>query len=282
MTNTHSIVVDNTSGSISNQEKSEEELADESLIEIFDNEENAQKTSSVIASFVESYSCQKNTLALDVWLNQEFSKYPEIWANEDERQQATLEIIDTVQKNNDEKVDLYAHLDKGKSRESWLARKIEQGATAAGVVNTGQYAQQVDKILENANLEMLEMVSNKNLEDNPDLKISASRQLHGFIAESDLANQFNINAASSSSGLKAEVPKEITLNSPDILIKDGTGKVLEKIQVKLYQPNERGLANLKQDIKSHDYSNTTLVVNKEHVKELQKEFPDLKIDSHYE
>jgi hypothetical protein len=77
------------------------------------------------------------------------------------------------------------------------------------------------------------------------------------------------------------VPSVTTLDSPDIIIKNATGDVIEKIQVKLYDP-ENGLANLKQNIRSHEYSDTTLVVNKEHLAALQKEFPDLKITSEYQ
>jgi len=212
-------------------------LANETLIEIFDNEENAQKTSSVIASFVDSYSRQKNTLALDVWLNQEFAKYPEIWADENERQQATLEIIETVQKNNDEKVDLYAHLDKGKSRESWLAKKIEQGATAAGVVSVGQYAEQVDNVLKDANQSTWDTLTRK------DGLISQNVNLDGFIAEYHHASSFNIDAVAKGSPYRARVlePKlgdSYAKNSVDIGIYDAEGKLVRRYQAKYGADNK--------------------------------------------
>ena len=277
MTDKSPILIDNETGFIAD-ETNEENLANQAAEELFGNEENAQKTSGVIASFVDSYSRNKNTLPLDVWLEQEFSKYSHLWANDAERHAVVLEVIVTIQKNNEAKTDLYAHLDKGKSRESWLAKKIEQGASSAGIVNVGQYAQSIDDALEKSTDAMLKMIRTKGEAS----AISSSQNLHGFIAEADLANQFNINAASSGSSLKAETPSVTTLNSPDIIIKDAFGNELETIQVKLYKPDEVGLANLKQDIKNHDYSDTALVVNKEHVEALRKEFPDLKIDSQYE
>ena len=271
------ITIDNNTGNIFDESNPEQIIKD-----IFDNEDNAQKTSSLIAGFVESYSHHKNTLALDVWLEQEFANYPEVWASNEERHSTVLIIINTIEHNNATKADLYAHLDKGKSRESWLAKKIEQGASSAGVVDVGKYAQGIDKALENATEAMKTMIFNKTKNaENILAEISNAPHLHGFIAEADLANQFNINATTAGSTLKAEVPSVTTLNSPDILIKNATGDVIEKIQVKLYDP-VNGLANLKQNIRSHDYSDTTLVVNKEHLAALREEFPDLKIVSEYQ
>ena len=232
----HPVVIDNETGDILN----EEELANQAAADLFGNEENAQKTSGIISTFVDSYTRHKDSLTLDVWLDQEFSNYPNLWTNDAERHETALTVIKTVQEANDSKADLYAHLDKGKSKESWIAKKIEQGANAAGVVEVGKYAQGIDNALEAATDEMRDMILNNG----QDFVVSSARQLHGFIAEADLANQFNINATTSGSTLKAEVPSITTLNSPDILIKDAAGNVVESIQVKLYQPNETGLKAL--------------------------------------
>jgi hypothetical protein len=277
MTNSNSpVVIDNETGFILD-EATEDKLANQAAEDLFGNEENAQKTSGVISIFVDSYTRHKNTLPLDVWLNQEFANYPNLWANDAERFETAATIIKTVQEANDSKADLVAHLDKGKSRESWIAKKIEQGATSAGVVDVGRYAQGIDNALETATDEMRDMILNNG----QDFVVSGARQLHGFIAEADLANQFNINATTSGSTLKAEVPSITTLNSPDILIKDAVGNVVESIQIKLYQPNETGLKALAKNIETHDYGDSTIIVNKEHVEALRKKFPDLKIASEY-
>ncbi len=189
------VVIDNATGFIFD-DTNEEKLADQSAEELFDTEDNAQKTSVVIADFVASYSQHKNTIPLEEWLNQEFSNYPELWRDETERHETAQQIITSIQQANQAKADLYAHLDKGKSRESWLAKKIEQGASSAGVVDVGRYAQSIDEALEKATDTMKAMVFNKNLE------VSSSPQLHGFIAEAELANQFNINATTLGSTLR--------------------------------------------------------------------------------
>jgi len=130
------VVIDNATGFIFD-ETNEEKLADQSAEELFDTEDNAEKTSGVITDFVVSYSQHKNSQPFVQWLEQEFSNYPEIWRDDAERHETAQQIITSVQQANQAKADLVAHLDKGKSRESWLAKKIEQGASSAGVVDVG-------------------------------------------------------------------------------------------------------------------------------------------------
>ncbi len=286
---THPVVIDNATGQILADDEHGQTAAQttaeagQATAELFGSEDNVRKTTGVIAHFVESYSRNKNTLPLEVWLEQTFSEYPDIWADAAERRATALQIIEKIEQNNQIKADLYAHLDTGKSRESWLAKKIEQGASSGGVAEVGTYAQSIDAALETANKTMRYQVYNKALDSEGNPIVSGNWQLHGFIAEADLANQFNVNARTLGSTLTAEVPSVTTFNSPDIVIKDASGNVLEHVQVKLYQPNEKGLNSLIQNIKDHNYdTQTTLVVNNDHVAALREKFPDLKIVSEYE
>jgi predicted NUDIX family phosphoesterase len=183
------VTIDNDTGSVFNEDSQEQVIE-----ELFDTEDNAEKTSGVIANFVASYSQHKNTQSLEQWLNQEFSNYPEIWRDDAERHETAQQIITSVQQANETKADLYAHLDKGKSRESWLAKKIEQGASSAGVVDVGKYAQGIDEALENATKAMETMIFNKTKNaENILAEISNAPHLHGFIAEADLANQLRVS-----------------------------------------------------------------------------------------
>ncbi len=231
MTSLHQpVVIDNTTGVIL-VETNEDRVADQAAAELFDNEENAAKTGSVIADFVASYTRHKNTQSLDVWLNQEFANYPDIWINDAERYETTLQVIETIQQANEAKADLSAHLDKGKSRESWLAKKIEQGASSAGVVNVGNYAQGIDNALKQANQKNWEVITNRNG------AINQSLNLDGFIAEHHHANTFNIDAVAKGSSYRAQVlePKAgetYGKNSVDIVIKDANGKTVRRYQAK--------------------------------------------------
>lgn len=237
----HPVIIDNTTGFILNK-TDEEQLAKLAAEDLFDTEDNAQKTSNVIADFVQSYSHHKNTLPLAEWLNQEFANYPDIWANDAERNETTLQIIITIQQANEAKNDLVAHLDKGKSRESWLAKKIEQGASSAGVVDVSKYAQRIDESLNNANQKNWDAITNKNG------TISQSLNLDGFIAEHHHANTFNIDAATKGSAYRARVlePKAgetYGKNSMDIGIYDAEGKLVKRYQAK-YGANAETSADL--------------------------------------
>ncbi|MFI3123653.1 MAG: hypothetical protein QX194_06965 [Methylococcales bacterium] len=224
------IVIDNETGFVID-EANEESEATKTIETLFETEANAQKTGNIISTFVDSYSRHKNSLPLDVWLNQEFANYPTLWQNDEERFETTATIIKTVQEANDSKADLFAHLDKGKSRESWLAKKIEQNANQAGVVNVGNYAQRIDNALDTANQ------NNWNVITRNDGAISQARNLDGFIAEHHHANTFNVDAASKGSSYRAKVLEPAAgetygKNSMDIGIYDSDGKLVRRYQAK--------------------------------------------------
>lgn len=247
------VVIDNETGFILN-EADEEKSADKAAEDLFSNEDDAKKTSGVIASFVHSYTENKDELPIAVWLDKEFSKYPDIWQDETERHETTLTVIKTIQDARNTKVELYDHLDKGKSRESWLARKIEQGASSAGVVNVGKYASTIDNALKNANQKMKDCITRQ------DGKISMAMNLDGFIAEHHHANSFNIDAVAKGSSYRAKVLDLNTKNSVDIGIYDGDGKL-----VKTYQSKYGANAEKTQELfERGDYSDQEKLVPKGH------------------
>ena len=227
MSNNHQpVTIDNATGVIT-----EQQLADQAAEQLFDNQDNAEKTTGVIASFVASYSQHKNSQPLEEWLNQQLAHYPNIWQSEAERQATAKQIISTIQQANQTKADLVAHLDKGKSRESWLARKIEQGASSAGVVNVGEYAQLIDNALATANQKNWAVITNQSG------AISQSLNLDGFIAEHHHANTFNLDAAAKGSSYRAKVlepqaGETYGKNSMDIGIYNADGKLVKRYQSK--------------------------------------------------
>jgi len=244
--------------------------ADQVEREIFGNEDNARQTTGIINRFVQSYERNKHARPLEDWLTDEFRLYPNIWRDEEELNATAREIIVTVRDSNANKESLYAHLDAGKSRETWLAKKIEQGAEAAGVTQVGRYAGQIDQALEEATASMEFMVTTKNSE------IKQSQYLHGFIAEAELANLFNIDATTLGSDYKARVFGSQELDSVDIIINKPGGMDALNIQVKSYA----NVDTLIQNIRGHNYAEgTVLMVHDNQVARIQQEFPHLKVTS---
>jgi hypothetical protein len=260
-------------------EGQDEASADRVADAVFGGEANAEQTGALITRFVASYEQNKDRQALDEWLTAEFRQYPTLWRDEAELESAAREIIATVEASNAARVSLQAHLDQGKSRESWLARRIEEGAAAAGVVQVGRYAEQLDQALLEANVRSLEAIYTRQEDWLGDWSVSASPHLHGFLAEVEVANQFNLNAGAAQADVIAEVVGSTGLNSADLVIRDSAGHLLQDVQVKSYADVEQAIGN----IRAHDYrAGTTLLVHEDQVESVQRAFPDLRVTSRLE
>ena len=156
---------------------SDEALADRAAEEVFGSEDNARNTAGRITSFVASWERHKHEKPPAVWLADEFRRYPDLWTGEEEIVSTANEVVANVERANADKASLHAHLDAGKSKASWLARNIEQGAAAAGAANVGDYAARIDEALKTANDQMLGTVSTRSG------AVNRIPNLDGFIAE---------------------------------------------------------------------------------------------------
>lgn len=231
---------------------------------VFGSEENTRKTTGLIQQFVESYQRQKLDKPLAIWLTDEFRRYPDIWQDEAELVTTANEVINAVTVYEENRVSLYAHLDAGKSRESWLAKKLEQGAAATGVIQVGRYAGGIDQALEKANTDMWKTVT---IQRNTDRygEISNAFNLDGFIAEQHHADTFNIRAAELGSEYRAEVPKLNVKNSPDIIIRDGQGNEVKRYQLK-YGATTEATEKL---LNNGDYRDQAVVVSSDQAAQIE-------------
>jgi len=193
--------------------------------------EDAKKTRGVISSFISSYRDKSPDLSNNAWLCLEFSKYPDIWSNEEELKHAADEIVEEVEVFESSQQELTEHHRKGLSTNNWLARKIEQGATAGGVTNVGAYATKIDTAIGMANKANIDLLYRN------DGQLNQQLNLDGFIAEQHHVDTFNLDAVAKGSEYRAEVlqPKPgqtYGKNSVDIVIKDGEGKIVRRYQAK--------------------------------------------------
>jgi hypothetical protein len=220
------------------EELSQDEARQAERIEttVFNGRDGAQRTGGLIVSFLASCPRNPDAAAQAEWLYRQFSAYPALWSGEDERRACASEVVTAVHAANAAKVELYAHFGRGKSRESWLAEKLEQGAAAAGVANVGNYASGIDRVLETATRDMADTVYNKQSVGGAYL-LSQNPSLDGFIAEQHHVDTFNVEAATRSSALRAramapEAGATYQKNSMDIGIYDADGKLLRRYQAK--------------------------------------------------
>ena len=209
-----------------------EALAERTAEDVFGSEDNARNTAGLITSFVSSWERHKHEKAPAAWLADEFRRYPDLWAGEEEIVSTANEVVANVEQANADKASLHAHLDAGKSKEDWIAGKIEQGAAAAGATSVGDYAAGIDNALKTANDQMLDAVSTQSG------AINMNPNLDGFIAEQHHADTFNLDAAAKGSPLTAEVLGSQGKNSVDVVIKDGDGNIVRRYQSKYGQDAE--------------------------------------------
>ncbi len=219
-------------------EEQQELQADRLSAQAFRSEEDARKTADVIASFVQSYEQHKRELPLNEWLIREFRKYPGLWSSEAELQDAAGSLIASVQHLDQQQEALQQHLDRGKSRESWLAGELEKAAAAQGIANVGQFAGSIDQAMQEANAASIQVVTTRAG------AISQAANLDGFIAEQHHASTFNLDAVAKGSSCRARVltPEPGSggygKNSMDIGIYDGDGKLVARYQAKYGQDAE--------------------------------------------
>ena len=211
---------------------SDEALADRTAEDVFGSEDNARNTAGLITSFVSSWERHKHEKTPATWLADEFRRYPDLWTGEEEIVSTANEVVANVERANADKASLHAHLDAGKSKASWLAGKIEQGAAAAGVANVGDYAANIDRTLETANSGMYDAITTQSG------AVNRVPHLDGFIAEQHHADTFNLDAAAKGSPLRAEVLGSQGKNSVDVVIKDGDGNIVRQYQSKYGQDAE--------------------------------------------
>lgn len=193
--------------------------------------EGAKKARGVIGSFIRSYRDKSPELSNKAWLCREFAKYPDIWQTEEEIEQTACEIVEEVEVFDSSQQELTEHHRKGLSTNNWLARKIEQGATAGGVTNFGAYATEIDIAIASANKANIDLLYRN------DGQLNRQFNLDGFIAEQHHVDTFNLDAVAKGSEYRAEVlqPKPgqtYGKNSVDIVIKDGEGKIVRRYQAK--------------------------------------------------
>ena len=211
--------------------ENDEALADRTAEDVFGSEDNARNTAGLITSFVSSWERHKHEKSPAAWLADEFRRYPDLWLGEEEIVSTASEVVASVEQANADKASLHAHLDAGKSKASWLARKIEQGAAAAGVTNVGDYAAGIERALETANSGMYDAITTQSG------AVNRIPNLDGFIAEQHHANAFNLDAAAKGSPLRAEVLGSKGKNSVDVVIKDGN-RIVRRYQSKYGQDAE--------------------------------------------
>ena len=215
-----------TAESLENLAENEEKAADAVVKALEVKEEDYPKIKNTVHDFVTDYAHKAEDVTDKQFLVKKFNSYSALWKDTAEMENIASEIVDTVYSFERNKKELDEHIASGKRRESWLAKKIEQGAEAAGGVQAGQYAQRIDAAIENANSEMSRIIQKI------DGSVNQNPNLDGLIAEQHHASTFNIDAAVKEKSFHAKPLESNGKNSVDVVVKDGQGNIVRKYQSK--------------------------------------------------
>ena len=221
-----------TAAALERLAEKEESAADAVVKQLDINEADYPKIKDTVHEFVADYFHKDKDITDKQFLVKKFNGYPQLWKDKTEIEQTADEIVETIYTYEKNKLELDAHIASGKRRESWLATKIEQGASAAGAAQVGMYAQKLDIAIDKANKQM-EMVIH-----NVDGNINQNPNLDGLIAEQHHANTFNLDAAQKEKPFSAEPLSSNGRNSVDVVIRNERGGIVRKYQSKYGQNAE--------------------------------------------
>lgn len=210
---------------VTEPEKAQAKLA----LAVFGADTNYEQAAQTQREFIDSGNQAQHDLEPEAWLVQQLNKYPQLFRDEQEIRDSARDIVSTIETTKAKQSELQDHLARGNSRESWIVKQVEQGATAHGVAQAGEYAASLDQALRQANENMLQTITRS------DGQISQSLNLDGFIAERHHVETFNLDAQLKGSNLRAEMRASTEANSVDIVVRDETGKVVRRYQSKYGQ-----------------------------------------------
>lgn len=171
----------------------QQQLTEQAESVLFDGEEGATNTAKTVGEFVDDYLTNGRTKPIDQWLIGRFSRYPEIWENEQEKIDTANTIISTVESLVGNQLEVEKHLNAGKSLVNFLNKKIETVAKAENL-SAEEIAQGIDEGLNKANQAFTELYTGTAVDLNPAETLSQGLDLVRHISKRTEMNA-NLNLA---------------------------------------------------------------------------------------
>ena len=175
------------------------------------------------------------------------------------------EIVKTIKEYDSDLDDLNQKCRRGRTKEEWLKENILDGAKGISVNRLGDYLNEIDRNLTNANAQMARTILRADGEVNQNVN------LDGFIAEQYHVNNFNAKAIMEGVPFRARVcvPEgKYTENSVDVMIDNisTNEKGVARYQFKFGKDSESTINMLKRG----NYDNQRIVVPKGQVENVKE------------
>lgn len=201
------------------------------------------------------------------WLEKQLkTELPE--KSEDDIKKMKEEIVSSVREYDADLKDMTTQIEKGGTKERWLADRLEDAAKGVAVNEYGNYLNQINETMGQANSQMMRTVLRQ------DGGVKECLNLDGFLAEQYHVNSFNAKAVLQKSEFRAKIPKEgeaFGKNSFDVVIYNvKTKQIVHQYQFK-YGKDAQSTIEL---FKHGNYNNARYMVPAGQVEEVQKAFPN--------
>lgn len=233
----------------------------------------AVKVREIWERFLSAYKESGQEQEEFVWLERQLKKeLPE--KPQKEIHKMKEEIVASIREYDTDLQDMTKQMESGRTKERWFADRLEGAAKGVAVNKYGDYLNQINAAMEDANVQMMRTVMRM------DGGVKECINLDGFIAEQYHVNNFNAKAVLQKSDLRAKIPKEgeaYGKNSFDVVIYNRkTGKIEHQYQFK-YGKDARSTIEL---LRRGNYNNQRITVSPEQVEEVRKAFPNKNITDH--
>lgn len=235
--------------------------------------EEAEKVKEIWKRFIKAYQESGEEQEEFHWLEKQLQEeLPE--KSGEEIQKMKEEIMESIREYDANLQNLTASVERGKTKERWFADRLEDAAKGVAVNAYGDYLNQINTAMDEANRQMMRTVLRR------DDGIKECINLDGFIAEQYHVNSFNARAALQRSDYYAEIPKQgeaYGKNSFDVVIRNrNESGIVHQYQVKFGKDAKA----TEQLLKRGNYNNQRLVVPSEQVEEIQAAFPNKTVTDH--
>lgn len=238
-------------------------------------EQEIKKTTNIIKKFTDSYVKKDKNKSDEEWLVDKLKEeLPD--KKDDEIIKMSKNIIESVEQFDTNLMEINEACNKGTSTESWFTNKVRDASTGISIIEYGNYLNQIDNAINNANSQMMRTITTNSGE------ISKCLNLDGFIAEQYAVNTFNMQSQLEGSKFIAEVkvpgPGETYgANSFDTVIKDcSTGKIVHQYQFKFGKDANATIKMLNEG----NYNNQRFVVPVEQVEKVKQAFPNKSVEAY--
>lgn len=225
-------------------------------------EEEARTVKGLFRKYLKSYKEKDVAMSDKEWLEQLFrTELPEM--TEDEIRQDSEDIVSSIQTFDESLVSCNEAAKTGKSKESWLADKMQEASVGMAIDEYGRTLQQIDNVLYEKNMEIAGALSRS-----ADGHIMMSPNLDGNIAEHMVASTAELSASLQGKNISVEVLESHTANSVDVrAINHDTGQY-QNYQLKFGKDAKATIALLERG----NYNNQRIVVPSDQLEEVQAYF----------